>query len=73
MNVADIVREVVAVAPTMDVVRMATGVAVTTSYALERHGQQTGCSQEQRECVQIHVSIKPLRGSEPTKCAARNT
>jgi hypothetical protein len=35
------------------------GVAVATAYALERHGQKTGGSQEQRECVQVHFSIEP--------------
>jgi GTP cyclohydrolase III len=34
-------------------------VAVAATYALERHDQQTGCSQEQRECVQVHLSIEP--------------
>ena len=42
------------------IVGMAPGViAVATSYALERHGQEAGSSQEQRECVQVHVSIEP--------------
>jgi hypothetical protein len=51
------------VASSVSAVAMASGIsAVTGPYALERHDQETGCSQEQRECVQVHVSIEPLRG-----------
>jgi hypothetical protein len=45
------VTRIVAVAPGV--------IAVATTYALERHDQQTGCSQEQRECVQVHFPIEP--------------
>jgi hypothetical protein len=34
-------------------------IAVASTYALERHDQKTGCSQEQRKCVQVHFSIEP--------------
>src|SRR6267142_6047873 len=33
-----------------------------TAYALERHGREAGCSQEQQECVQVHVSIEAVVG-----------
>ena len=39
-----------------------TVITVATAYALERHDQKTGSSQEQRECVQIHFTIEAFEG-----------
>jgi hypothetical protein len=40
-------------------------VAVTAAHALERHDEKTGDSEDQRECVQVHVSIEAFEGQPP--------
>lgn len=51
---------------TVTAVSMSGPVSVPTSvagaYALERHGHEAGCSQEQQKCVQIHFMIEPFVG-----------
>src|SRR5258708_3001658 len=47
---------------------------VAAAYALERHGRETGASEEQQECVQIHVSIEAVVGrrafTDAQECAS---
>jgi hypothetical protein len=46
----------------MSTVPSAVAVSEPTAYALERHGHEAGGSQEQQECVEVHVSIEAVVG-----------